>query len=970
MMKDKVCHEQCPFRQYISKVKDENFYQCKDCPDQNCSVCQDSTGLCFKCMTDYQVTESGKCRPICSASEYLNVTTNYCYKCSEKTSNCASCEDNSGECSRCTSKYFLLPERSCKLSCGPSQYIREDPQTGAENCQDCSAIKESGIYCIACEEKTGVCQMCDDEYFLTKKKYCQKKCMKDEYWVGNRTNSCSKCQSNNLNCIKCLNETGACQECKDGYAINQNGACQKGCKPGREYWVEKDQECKKCMNNCQECESNTGVCLKCNEGFTYSVRVVGCVKRKKEEESDDEEGDKDPNDPIEATKSAKLLTQYFDPLTESVVLVYDRVLTEDSKVTDEENNLELYLVNEFTEVIMEVTKEAVDEIEPFKKRLYFLFPTEEVNRGKIGLKKKPPKKGNRILEEESRGQNQTVKETNSTSEWFTLIENVNYFRSSNIPTIKILGTIFSFAIMVVGFILVVISISNFFILFNTIQLIHLLSLFDANLPSNVLAFSKMFKKNLLSPISIEIVGVGGTRCKMPASLYRAGISCAALDGPLTPFLGYLIVILVLRSIGQILVNSVSSEVLQGGKVTVNQIKRKEKSKLTHEEKKFLRYLKFRKMLPQRFILYFLMSAQLDVFTSCLVSLRYGGYGNWKMILNNTLSALVIIMYLVVIGYLLKNGVLKKKKAEKEKKPEESRTRRSSVGSTMSKSKVQTILDEAYDAQLIGVEISTASNLMILNVILSCLVVFGLIFPPIQLIVGTLVLAIVAVYIFVTITYRKGWISQVQMFKYLFLAMVYLCLGLTAPGLGLSIGEETRYNGIGFLINCTLCCFLVFLMVATTILSFSTMKKKLRNQRGKRNHEFEIPNEACNQQGDDGGLQRRMRRISYRSTLKASVTHKIESMNNLKPNGKQLLQPRSTSQVPKRVEYASRHTNPLRNRLENHLEEAQSGQRKEGRYSEVNNKLDSIFDNDFQAVRYIDPELKSRLLCHQLTYDLI
>ena len=948
MKSDKTCINTCPNRQFISKALQGqgDFYECKDCLDGNCSSCQSMTGACSICKDGFQTTQSGGCRPKCSEFEYWSDQTKSCSKCSDKTENCENCEDSTGICSRCKTSFLLLENKSCKIYCKPSQYVVEELKIGKIECRDCSEVKESGKNCISCELKTGVCQNCRDGYFLTGKNYCQKKCNLEQFWTGNRTNSCSHCPSNNLNCLICQNMTGSCQKCKDTYLLLKNGTCRKSCDPEKEYWAEAENKCKKCKNNCQKCEDNTGVCLECNKGFTYNKDLPVCTKIE-----DDDKGDNTSKGTDEDDGVAKLLTEYFDPLTESVVLVYDRGLDENSK-TNEELGLNLYLVNELGETEMEVTNEAIDADNLFKKRLYFLFPTQEVNKAKIGIKMKAQKTEDRLLEQETSPSNSAERHSNLDSEWLSLIENVNYYRTPNLPTIQNLGFLLNIASILVGAIIFIFSISNFFILVNTTQLIYMLSLFDTKLPSNVLSFSEMFKRNLIHSFSIDIIGIRDSSCKLPAPLYRAGLSCAALDGPLTPFLGYLAVILILRSTGQTLVNSMSSKVLQGGKITIHQIKRKQKLKLTKEERKFLSYLQFRKLLPRQFIICFMMSAQLDVFTACLVSLRYGRYENWKMIMNNSLSGLVILMYLVLIGYLVYSSFLRKKTKGNSKQSNGERTRAGPTTSLNLKSEDRNLLD----GQIIGIKEKTATFVMVVNVVFGCLVVFGIIFPPIQLIVGTIVLVLVTIYILVTLASRRGWIAKIRITKFLVLSIVYFILTLIIPGFSINIREETRYNVFGILINLTLTSILCIVIVSTVIDSFTSKKKsKQKNEdtnREEQSQEFKIPNEANIGNSFDDGLHNRMMKASYKSSLRISVTNRIEYMNNMTLNSdnlKKRLSKQQTKASELRKKNDPKNTNPLESRLVNLKEGAKNGEDIHSIFGTANQQFDSVIENKTSPV---------------------
>ena len=176
--------------------------------------------------------------------------------CEENQNNCLICDPLTKLCIRCSLEIFSPNEEG---GCSPISKCK----LGKNYCLQCD---ELGKDCINCEhglypDENGGCSFvnnCEISY----KGYCLK-CKNEFILIG------TICKSLNLydflNCKKINNITGLCQECNEGFYLN-NG----------------DKKCSD-IENCNE--STLGKCSSCISGYYLNVKEEKCLKWDKEKDS-------------------------------------------------------------------------------------------------------------------------------------------------------------------------------------------------------------------------------------------------------------------------------------------------------------------------------------------------------------------------------------------------------------------------------------------------------------------------------------------------------------------------------------------------------------------------------------------------------------------------------------------------------------------------------------------------------------
>ena len=295
----------CDLGFFLFQAENENFEFCRrscqrgeywtgralnTCPrcseaanNQGCGDCEDKTAKCRSCLPGYLMSISSpkKCVNTCpDAEEYLKEVSpgkGRCERCDESQKNpkCKFCENLTGSCFQCKKGYELVPEtRFCKKICSLAEYWKGEVDN---TCSKCSEVDEGNVECSECEDLSGRCSSCSEgfEIFDLKsgEKFCKKRCLEVEYWLGDKKNVCRGCQEvpGSEKCWKCQDLSGKCSECLPGYLILQDGFCRKECLLGQ-YWTgrEAGNTCKLCqnvVNQCKQCKDESGLCEACNPNF-------------------------------------------------------------------------------------------------------------------------------------------------------------------------------------------------------------------------------------------------------------------------------------------------------------------------------------------------------------------------------------------------------------------------------------------------------------------------------------------------------------------------------------------------------------------------------------------------------------------------------------------------------------------------------------------------------------------------------
>ena len=270
---------------YCQKVMNDECVQCKkdyylgeDSKCSNSLNCVESeNGLCISCQNNYYLGLDHICTNIekciyskigvcieCEDGYYYNKINRTCSEMKEQFLNCKySCDNDNDKCCECKDGYYLF----------------ENDSLCYDNTQEKVFIK-----CAYVDLSRKKCKRCEDGYYLGAED--DRCCKVDRCKIVENENKCLECENlfcldvkkqkcvdndylddiNNLFYIACnrTNEEGtACEECINGYEVNEEGYCVD-------------------IDYCEEKED--GKCLKCKDIITengYSLcanEVFGCLE--------------------------------------------------------------------------------------------------------------------------------------------------------------------------------------------------------------------------------------------------------------------------------------------------------------------------------------------------------------------------------------------------------------------------------------------------------------------------------------------------------------------------------------------------------------------------------------------------------------------------------------------------------------------------------------------------------------------
>ncbi len=284
---------------WCKSLKSDDLNNCKRINNTNgiCEECEDGFYLNKddkKCTKVKNCSESnfGKCES-CIEKYYLNKKKNECIeKNNTKFINCEITLDGK-KCSKCDDKYFLSEDGNCLLTnnCKTSKN---------EKCTECSdgyyLIKNdlcsSEEHCVEIDIETGLCKLCENNYYLDFKnrsckpnkmdnnyKYCKifvnecKECEKNYFLANNSvcssTKYCEKAEKGN--CISCIEDyyltlDNICTVIKDCIHSGNSEGCNE-CKDGL-YYSFPERLCKKSEGNFTNCRYSTwDQCDACKDNF-------------------------------------------------------------------------------------------------------------------------------------------------------------------------------------------------------------------------------------------------------------------------------------------------------------------------------------------------------------------------------------------------------------------------------------------------------------------------------------------------------------------------------------------------------------------------------------------------------------------------------------------------------------------------------------------------------------------------------
>ena len=123
-----------------------------------------------------------------------------------------------GKCSKCKLGYGFQENGLCEAKCGADEFLKEENSSECGSCIDFNKDQN----CLSCLDLSGVCSVCKEGLHLNENKFCRVKCEAGQYWKGRDDNTCGACleSTSDENCVSCLDLTGKCSVCKDGFILD------------------------------------------------------------------------------------------------------------------------------------------------------------------------------------------------------------------------------------------------------------------------------------------------------------------------------------------------------------------------------------------------------------------------------------------------------------------------------------------------------------------------------------------------------------------------------------------------------------------------------------------------------------------------------------------------------------------------------------------------------------------------------
>ena len=283
-----------------------SFQSCEE-GKNNCLKCDYRTKLCAKCDKDFLVPdENGGCEGFKKCS----LGHNYCNLCDDDGILCQICEggyvpDENGGCSKTDN--CLFSENGECLKCKENYILIGDSKTFFF----CKSINSEDLKnCEKFEEKTGICQKCEENFYLNKGDHrcsttencyesifgiCQK-CL-DRYYFNKVENQCKMQEGMFYKCRSSINNK-TCDICDDNYYLAENGKCSSSnyCSKSVDY-----ARCEECLPeyylvgtgynanctitpNCRLSDKDTGLCQECIDGFYIDYKDGKCKSNQNDDE--------------------------------------------------------------------------------------------------------------------------------------------------------------------------------------------------------------------------------------------------------------------------------------------------------------------------------------------------------------------------------------------------------------------------------------------------------------------------------------------------------------------------------------------------------------------------------------------------------------------------------------------------------------------------------------------------------------
>ena len=273
-----------------------------------CLKCNPITKLCIKCEKDVYVPDNNGG---CENSKKCKLGFNHCYECNDKGDLCKICEegyipDENGGCT-----YTLNCEISYRgicLKCKDNFILIGDDKYLSNEIKICKSIFSEDLQnCQTINMDNGVCEKCEEGYFLTKN---DKKCNKIQNCYSSKNGECTKCIDwyyLDRSEQKCKEQYGIffyckesfdgkkCDKCNDDYYFDKynictatnycltadQGLCEK-CIEG--YYLSKENNYCTSTKNCFYGNKDFGICYYCNDNYFFDYNDLQCKSNQENNE--------------------------------------------------------------------------------------------------------------------------------------------------------------------------------------------------------------------------------------------------------------------------------------------------------------------------------------------------------------------------------------------------------------------------------------------------------------------------------------------------------------------------------------------------------------------------------------------------------------------------------------------------------------------------------------------------------------
>ena len=313
---------------------------------------------------------------------------------------------------------------------------------------------------------------------------------------------------------------------------------------------------------------------------------------------------------------ARLVGVFFDKLSVSIHLIFDRELTGDN-ISDGMASFELVLVMaEQNEIKLEIQKERIVGT---RKILFFAFGSDEVDQAKMKISafsklRDGSKPASRRLQEEDKqtqSEMRRLEGEDPNSPTFTqIIDRVSFYKTPTVDTYLELASSLSVVLRLSTGISLFLYLPGFMRLTQMTQIISMVRFMDIDLPINSVKLIRQFEKTTLTMIPSPIKTVPKrTHCQPHIALIKAGVDCYPLESALGALLINLSLVLVLRLVLWSLYSCFDSE-------------RREKAKKGSKSKLGCLLKALNQFISTRLLVYLILSYHIEGSISSLAALRY------------------------------------------------------------------------------------------------------------------------------------------------------------------------------------------------------------------------------------------------------------------------------------------------------------------------------------------------------------